>query len=55
MRVQSLMSIGDDPELADEALELDDTILYRLTAVQEMVQDEIKCTSRLLVLLYFPK
>ncbi|KAG5297235.1 ubiquitin carboxyl-terminal hydrolase [Histoplasma ohiense] len=43
VRIQSLMSIGDDPELADEALELDDTILYRLTAVQEMVQDEIKC------------
>ncbi|EQL34025.1 ubiquitin thiolesterase [Blastomyces dermatitidis ATCC 26199] len=41
--IQSLMAIEDEPDMADEALELDDGILSRLTAVEEMARDEIKC------------
>ncbi|OJD19721.1 hypothetical protein AJ78_00344 [Emergomyces pasteurianus Ep9510] len=37
------MAMRDDPETADEAIEVDDGILSRLTAVEEMARDEIRC------------
>ncbi|KKZ64949.1 hypothetical protein EMCG_09145 [[Emmonsia] crescens] len=41
--IQCLMAMRDDPDIADEAMEIDDSILPRLTAVEEMARDEINC------------
>ncbi|PGH15104.1 hypothetical protein AJ79_02630 [Helicocarpus griseus UAMH5409] len=40
--IQNLMAMKDDPDVADEAIEIDDGILSRLSAVEEMTRDEIK-------------
>ncbi|OAX78823.1 hypothetical protein ACJ72_06862 [Emergomyces africanus] len=36
------MAMTDDPDMTDEAIDIDDGILSRLTEVEEMARDEIK-------------
>ncbi|EEH48859.2 ubiquitin-specific protease UBP2 [Paracoccidioides brasiliensis Pb18] len=47
--VQNLIAMKDDPETAGEAMEIDDGVLSRLSAVEEMTRDEIKCKLALLL------
>jgi ubiquitin carboxyl-terminal hydrolase 25/28 len=44
-RIEDLISMKDDPETADEAIDIDGTIISGLSELEDMTSNEIKCAS----------